>query len=171
MSDHLSDDEIQEYLERADAEKGGAAGMHLQRCARCRRTLSSYRSIVTELGRETDFALSPRFTDRVIAAVTDDAPALFGIRISDTLFSTVGFIVGLGVSMLLVDFKSIGRALLSLNFKNMNVFPHVYASLKAFLGNMNVNAGLLAFAVFIFLLYFLMDQFIARTKLDHSSSR
>jgi len=167
---HLSDDEIQDYLDGNNSKNIAEIKSHLQSCEICENKLFLYKNIYTELTKDTDFTLSPQFPQQMASIAQKESPGIFGIRISDTVLSIVLLVLGIGGALLLVDYRAIGNVFTSLNLPKLNFITTIYFSLKSILINSNMNISLVAFAIIILLFIFALDRFILHSKIKYTSS-
>lgn len=88
---HLSDAELQAYLDRDPAQLREETEAHLHACAHCRANLAAYRRLYGGLKDETGFLLSANFADAVATKI-----AKRGDRKAD--FLEIGLIVAALIS-------------------------------------------------------------------------
>ncbi len=63
---HLSDDQIQEYLDGLSSE---VTHIHLEKCAACRENLKAYQNLYKHLQGDTPFELPSDFEDKVMSNI------------------------------------------------------------------------------------------------------
>lgn len=153
---HLSDEQIQKYLDkdyslnRADIEK------HLKTCDSCQKNLMAYKKLYTNLADETGFMLSANFSESVVSRIKKKEEK------TKTFFEGLLLaIAGLFSVGLLFYFTNLGNVLISIFQKNS-------AEVKPFIegiGNIfGSNLILILFAIIILILFGLADKFILQTK-------
>ena len=73
---HMSDNEIQEYLEQSvTAEKKREFENHIKACEKCQYEVSSYRELSTILEESGDPVLTPGLADRVMVKLENNTRA------------------------------------------------------------------------------------------------
>jgi len=154
---HLSDEQIQDYLDNRISDNSSSLTNHLSQCAQCRDQLTLYRELYLLLGKDAVPKLSLDFADRVVAQL----PAA-GSRRWEKLES--GFIaaiilVTLAVSTYFVNplplLIETGKSLWhSLPFQNSDL-----------LTKLNGNLSLLLIVILIFLLVEVFDKKLLKHKL------
>ncbi|MDF1545939.1 MAG: hypothetical protein P1R58_12670 [bacterium] len=68
MNDHLSDEQIQLYLDSAEELQADETGQHLESCQSCRRTYLQYQLLAGEVSRPIPTKLSGDFAAKVTKA-------------------------------------------------------------------------------------------------------
>ncbi|MFZ5517966.1 MAG: anti-sigma factor family protein [Candidatus Zhuqueibacterota bacterium] len=67
---HLTDRQIQRYLDRANAEDNAEIMAHVAQCAECQRSIQAYRAVYQELQSEPKASFSPAFEDAILARLS-----------------------------------------------------------------------------------------------------
>ena len=122
---HLSDEDIQAYLDGRLVHRVKLIERHLLECDSCREKLEHYRAVFQALKQDTTPSLAPGFPDRVMAAVAKEPAA----KATDSFVSWLSLaaaaivIVGLGAVQYLVGWQwliTFSRNILQsvLSFKN-----------------------------------------------------
>jgi hypothetical protein len=70
---HLTDDQIQGYLDRSIGQPG-LIEAHLESCPRCRQALVDYEALYSGLNLEPELGLSANFADSVLAKIPEPIP-------------------------------------------------------------------------------------------------
>jgi hypothetical protein len=167
---HLSDDEIQDYLDGNYHKNNDAIRSHLHTCDICEYKLSLYKNIYSELNKNAEFVLSPQFPQEMASIVQKETPALSRINISDTVLSIVIFIIGISATLLLVDYKAVGKIFTSLYLPKFNFITLLFSTLRSIFVNTNMNLGLIVFALIILLCIYILDRLISHLRIRYSSS-
>ncbi|TFG97777.1 MAG: hypothetical protein E4H13_10585 [Calditrichales bacterium] len=69
ITNHLSDEDLQAYLDAQTASEKDSIEIHLSKCAECRSQLQAYRQLYGILETDTAMGLSPDFATRVISTI------------------------------------------------------------------------------------------------------
>lgn len=163
--DHLSDEQIQQYLDSGPSAFGDSAEKHLEGCHRCQATLKEYQVLYNRLGRETETLLSPNFTSDTMAKI--EALAVPAARLGRPMF----YYVVLGVvSCLLaiwytIDLKAALNAVGSFLLGQNVIESTVGSSLKTVSSQFGDNIGIIIFAALILIGVALTDKLLFRQKL------
>jgi hypothetical protein len=158
---HLTDDEIQEYLDNTLISTLAA---HIQNCDACEEQIQQYKNLYAGLKKETSFSMPPTFAQMVIDRIKHASEEAFSVRVLPLLMAFVGLIVGLGAT-----FYFIGIEKLAANWKefsNLQKYfaPQVFSFLSNFISRLHLDFGLLGSAVFIIMIMIMIDHFILRSK-------
>lgn len=106
---HLSDQQIQDYLDRDPALDRPEVERHLSACATCRGSMAAYRQLYKGLGDETGFMLSANFADAVVARLEDGSEKK--INVLEIGLLILGVICSLGAALY---FSDIGKVFVDL---------------------------------------------------------
>lgn len=108
---HLTDIDIQEYLDGIGIVSRSDTETHLQFCSECRERVEEYECLYDGLGREDGFELSADFAAKVIDRVANEASAPFWQRYFDSIVAAAGLILTLATVAYFVDLTSLARAI------------------------------------------------------------
>lgn len=153
---HLSDEEIQKYLDkdsglnRADIEK------HLKTCNSCRTNFIAYKQLYTNLEDETGFMLSANFSESVVSRIKKSKE-----KTSNFFEGMLLTIAGLFSIGLVFYFTNLGNVLLNIFQKNSAEVKPIIEGIGNIFGS---NLILILFAVIILILFGLADKLILQTK-------
>ncbi len=131
---HLSDHEIQEYLDRTRLDKGFSKQMlsekeHIDNCMYCQEAVREYEELYETIACCPEPELSPDFTQSVMLHLPVQSEA-DGI-LSHTLMPVFSSIVGLVALLLTIDIKPLLGRVLQAAF-------HQYLTLEAWLGSVSM---------------------------------
>ena len=153
---HLSDEDIQKYLDkdrglnRPDIEK------HLRTCNSCQQHFIAYKQLYTSLADDTGFMLSANFSESVISRIKKSKEKSY-----DFLESLLLTIAGLFSVGLLFYFTNLDKVLLNIFQKNTTEIKPFIEGIGNIFGS---NLILILFAVIILILFGLADKFILQIK-------
>jgi anti-sigma factor RsiW len=82
---HLSDDEIQSYLDGTSSEYNEPVAQHLAECEQCRQELQVYRALYGSLSDAPVESLAPGFSDRLLARLPNAPVRANGWQLSERL--------------------------------------------------------------------------------------
>jgi anti-sigma factor RsiW len=161
---HLSDEEIQDYLDgNLSEETALRAKGHLQVCQRCREALKQYESLYVGLQGEKGFELSKGFAQAVLRRLPAEGEAESRFSFVNTLLVVLGIIISLGATLYYVDLRPLGRAFSHLLPKSQ-VGLELLDLIEGILLGLNGNLGLLVIAVLALLIMGVLDRIIFQPK-------
>lgn len=161
---HLTDGEIQALVEENVSKGTARMRAHVERCAACNMKVRQYERLFTALSCEDDFALPHGFAQSVMAKIQPErslrVASHFWYVAAGILFLAVGlgttfYFIGTaalleGVSVTLSGSKSLGAQL--------------FQVLKKYLAGVDLDIGLLGFAILILIIISTLDHFILQPK-------
>lgn len=123
---HMTDEEIQAFLEKGTSALDQVFTGHLDECPQCRRQVQEYRALYGSLGEDRDFELAPGFSDAVMARVAAESEAQAKKRLGGMLLSVLGALAAVALIAYFVDFTPVLNA-----FTEM-LQPSLHAGAEAF---------------------------------------
>jgi hypothetical protein len=153
---HLSDKEIQKYLDKDNNLNRTEIEKHLKACNSCQKNLTVYKQLYAGLADEAGFMLSADFAESVVSRIRKSQEKSYNF-LENILLGIAGlFSVGL-----LFYFTNLGNMLL-------NIFQKNSAEVQPFIegvGNIfGSNLIIIVFAVVLLILFGLADKLILQTK-------
>ncbi len=161
---HLTDDEIQEYLDNKMSTSTSALAAHVQNCDACREQIKRYESLYTGLREEARFILPAGFVHMVIARIKHESEEAFSMRMLPLLIAFAGLLLGLGATFYFVGFEKLGPNWQEFSTLQKYFDPQVFSFLSNFISRLHLDFGLLGTAVFILMFMIVIDHFILRSK-------
>jgi len=77
MSEHLTEYELQDYIENPDSASGRKAAVHLENCDLCKSRLSGYTIVFHELKHAPDFNIDDKICSKIVDAVSTERAPFF----------------------------------------------------------------------------------------------
>lgn len=106
---HLSDDEIQSYLDGNLREQEESIAEHLALCEQCRDELQVYRALYSGLTDAPVESLAPGFSDRVLAGLPNRSVRAGGWQLSERLVAVLGIAAVASVGIIFLDWSQLLR--------------------------------------------------------------
>ncbi len=162
---HISDEQIQEYLDRRVSLENEWISEHFKSCESCRKHLSQYEKLYALLKEDIDFSLSPHFSESVVAGLQKVSAGVFRIRVKYVMLSGIGLTLGVGTVLYFLGLKRLagaGDQVRSVLQKSFNL--EAFSTIINFLSNLHINLSLLGFALLIVLIMSAIDRFIIQSK-------
>lgn len=153
---HISDQEIQSFLDGIDMEKRALIQEHLDSCSLCQNTLKTYQEIYRSISTAEISELSPGFSDRVMADL--ERKLENKSQLKETLALIGLFLVGSIVSFYFVNPFS---SLLHL-FKNL--FSTAIQYIDKILPTLNGYSSIIIMVVLILIVIEVLDKKVVKTK-------
>ncbi len=181
MSDHLTDDQIQQLLDGSLADSNLVAS-HLDHCPICQNEVANYQALFVGLKEEVDFSLSVNFADTVLDKIPENsalsadpvtsASPVFStpiIKFSDGLigFSAIAIMVAVGLYFL--DLLAIGTATRLWGLEMLASSAAALNVVKQFLSNYGINPLMVLFIVVTLSAIVVIDQIVVGMKKQRRS--
>jgi len=158
---HLSDDEIQNYLDGNSVDSREEITVHLEACRECRLKLEEYRVLSQELSVDHIPALSPAFAASVMTALERSEPEKASTRIPIWMSGAALFIFGVVASVYFMGSETLRNVQGLLNPANIPE-PSFVNRYKAYIDGLNLDFSLLLMVALVLLVIALVDQIIRR---------
>lgn len=162
MERHLSDQELQDYLDGNLNQKMNFLVSHLKVCERCQHQLRQYQWLYRKLKEEPDFHIHPHLSHSVIEKIQTISEKKSRVRFTRVL-PIIALVITMGTLLYLLNaFSWMSLVVQELNWLRTDLF----SSIQDYLIGLNLNFGLLAYASVILLIIILIDRliFIPRQK-------
>ncbi len=167
---HLTDGQIQDYLDDATDIKRERISQHLESCEKCRKKLSIYRQIRAELVRDIDFSLPPTFARDLTNIIGHRTSLPRRILASDITLSVFLFTASIASLYFLVDVKKTFSSLLKLQWPEFGFFASFHTFFSTIVDALNGNLPLLLCAGLILFLFVSLDKIVSFLKYRHLSA-
>lgn len=167
MSDHLTDDQLQQLLD-GSLSNGKTIASHLGECAECQSALDSYKALYAGLKEEIDFSLSADFADSVIEKIPEltDSPASPAtiFKISDGVigFATIAALVAAAIYFL--DLLAIGTATRLWSIETFASATAILSVVKQFLSGFGLSPLMVLFAIVTISAIAIIDRIVVTMK-------
>jgi len=160
---HLTDDEIQGYLDGDLPGRRKECAAHLEICPDCRLRLDQYRAIAAELKIDRIPALSPNFTASVMAGIGPEKPVTIFPKATVWLSYAALFIFGIAVSIYFMGTSAVKQMVLALAPSNMTE-PSFISTYKSYLAGLDIDISLILTVALVLVVIALIDQMIRRRQ-------
>ena len=157
MSDtHLTDDQIQSYLDNPEITNREKIEQHLSICSICRQAVAQYRALYTDLQKDFAPAFSRNFSKNVITALSGSEENRW--QRYESGFIAAFFLVGIAVSFYFLN------PLPHLTSAGVAIVDYVKEYLFKYVTNINGNLPFIAIAIVIFFLVQIFDKKLIKPK-------
>ena len=155
---HLSDEQIQEYLEGGTGTAQQKYHAHLQTCEQCRQAVAHYRRLFTALAFEPTPELSPSFTDTLMLKIAADSST--SSQTLEWVLFAISAVAGLAITIYLM--------VASFSQQQLFAIGDSVRSLFSFFGTSSLlttdNAHLFLFALIVLAIISAMDKLLLQRK-------
>jgi len=162
---HLTDEEIQEYLDgNLSPQDVSLFETHLKSCPHCHESLRQYQSLYAGLASDEGFKLSESFAKSVISKLSVEVKPKSRFNYANVFLTILGIVIALGITFYYVDLKSLGQAISRVLIPQYEFGSTFVASVKSFLMGLNGNLSLLAFAGLTLLIIAALDRVLVQPR-------
>jgi hypothetical protein len=160
---HLTDEEIQEYLDGNLSRRNSfLVKRHLDACPICQESVKRYQSLYAGLARDEGFDLLHDFAKSVVARLPVETQVKSHFNFANVFLVISGIIMALSMAVHYLDLKLLGQTISDILLAQYEFGLGVAESLKTFLSGLNTNRDLLIFGVLALLVIVTLDHFIVR---------
>ena len=161
---HLTDNEIQDYLDGRFSQNGRYVSDHIESCDYCQAQLAQYQTLFGALRKEVPFRLPASFSNNLLAKLAQEPKASPRLGAWAALFAFLALVLGTeitlfftGVKPLVATWTFVQRVANAINLEWL-------ASINAFLAGLNLNLSLLGSAIFVVALISVIDYMLLRPR-------
>ncbi|MEA2030234.1 MAG: hypothetical protein U9N55_01380 [candidate division Zixibacteria bacterium] len=104
---HISDDEMQAYLDQSDFSEKDNLKHHLRTCSWCRNRFRQYQQLYEGLGKDSGYKLPEGFSDSVMARLSIVSSVSSVHRQLNVLWGSLGLIATLCLVWYFIDLESL----------------------------------------------------------------
>lgn len=168
---HLTDEEVQDYLDKNISENTIFIEAHLKQCGKCREVLQQYQNLYEELKDEPDIILPENLTQLVYSKLKAKAE----LKPEFTIFDLILGITGVGITLLTIFYyfdlnfmDELWKNVLSIRFQFDTTF---FSSIKKDWIGRDGNLSLLLATSFVLFITYGIDHFILQHKLKRINQK
>lgn len=165
-TEHLTDDEIQEVLDKNRALLSSDTQTHLESCGSCRNTLKQYQNLYEALDADPGFKLPRDFARSVAAKLKPEPSSPFSFPMTEIIIIVTGVLLALGASFYFVDMKPILSAFGRITLPRIGLDNPYFAPIKNLLSGLNGSLLLLPFAGLALIAVAVFDRIIHKVKMS-----
>ncbi len=161
---HLTDEEIQNILDKNYLPENSVLKEHLKGCKICQNKVQEYQTLYSELKKDPGFKLPRNFKRLVISRLTTGEinPPLFSPK--EIVLIAIGTFLAMGVTLYLVDLKSIAEIINRITLPRTEIKNMLLSPIRNFIYSLNLKLTLLAFAGLTLSVTAVIDQLILKLK-------
>jgi hypothetical protein len=157
MSNHLSEEQIQLYLDKQDRQNIESLEAHLKTCPSCMKSIEEYKHLYEALNMDPFPSLSNDFSEQVVSKIS-------GSENSRSQFFESGFTIAFFLFGIAASLYFVNPLPFITNIAN-NIFGYLGGVTLKFLPELNGNFPIFLVAILIFLLVEVIDKKLLRSRL------
>ncbi len=164
--EHLSEIQIQQYLDRGPESLSESKLEHLQSCEMCRGILADYKRLYSQLKVDDEISLSKDFAARTMQKIRGLENPSAAVSPSVILYSLLGLVSCVLAIWYFVDVKALLKGLGNISIGNPLPDASAFSGITNWLLGFGDSLYLMIFAVMILAGVGLIDRLLAKHKLD-----
>lgn len=166
---HLTDEEIQVFLDSKRSDQEMERNQHLKNCEICQRNLKIYQNLYVGLEKDPGFKLPRNFAKSVVSKLTEKQSAPFLSPSVEITLIITGILLALGTTFYFVDVKSLTGLIGRIALPKIAINTSFLQPIKNLLSDLNGSLILVPFAALALIAVALFDRIIHKVK-DHKLS-
>jgi len=159
-SRHLTDEEIQDYLDGNLQSENRLSEEHLQTCQLCQNTMEEYNRLYEELKVDEGFELSPGFLESVLSRLKKEKASTSSLSLAEILILGMMAVVALFTTIYFVNWASFGQVISRILLSEAETLLTIWGNSVKLLMELNLSPDLLFLAGVILLIIKLLDYLI-----------
>ena len=167
---HLTDEEIQDYLDGNIQEENKYVQEHLRTCERCRKALLEYQSLYLGLKKDQGFELPKGFPRTVISRLSEEEIARSRPKYYELALVILGIAVAGLVSFHLIDLRPLIQTFSGMSMPKFAFISSFFDSFVGLLNVLNINSSLIIFSALTIIVIKILDYIILHPKQKPISS-
>ncbi len=161
---HLTDEDIQTYLEGNADRLPQKFQTHLETCTQCRTRLQAYDRLFTALSIDPSYRIRQRIVQKIMDNLPHHAGSTQLFPATETILISAGILAAMGATIIFVDLSPILDWIQRLTLPRLVFSPRIIKSMGPLFKHLNSILGLLPFAGLAFFMVAVMDRLVKRLK-------
>ena len=161
---HLTDKEIQTFLDSKRSDQEMERNHHLKNCEICQRNLKYYQNLYVGLEKEPGFKLPGNFAKIVVSKLPNKQAVPFLSPSVEIALIITGIILALGTTFYFIDLKPLSGIIGRIALPKMAVNTSFLQPIKNLLADLNGSLILVPFAALALIAVALFDRIIHKVK-------
>ena len=168
-SKHLTDAEIQDYLDGDADREDSTTAKHLDSCSLCKKNLELYRCLYSGLCDDVGYELSVDFADKVVSSVGLGDSRGYIKRYANALATIVGSVAALAALYCFTDIPKIIAGGAWLGWFDSILGGRIYSSMTGYASSAGNTVSLIISGILALVTIWAVDRFMIRSKRRPSS--
>ncbi|KPL00578.1 MAG: hypothetical protein AMJ90_08085 [candidate division Zixibacteria bacterium SM23_73_2] len=161
---HLTDEQIQDFLDGNLSLTNKSAQKHLETCELCQEALEEYKKLHLELKKEPGFKLPKRFAADVISKLPQ-APKLKSHKnYAEILLVILGILAGLSAILYFINWDPIVKTITYIPLLQFEFLFDLWISAGTILTNLKINIDLLLLSGLTLLVISILDYMVSHYR-------
>lgn len=164
MTDHLTDNQIQQFLD-GSLKSDNSIVTHLDSCSQCQHALADYKILYAGLKEEIDFSLSADFADTVLEKIEtpDSSPVpFFTVGHGVVGFAAISALIA--AALYFLDLLAIGSATRLWSIKTFASASAIVNIVKQFLSTYGISPLMVLFVIVTITAVVVIDKVVINMK-------
>lgn len=161
---HLTDDEIQDFLDGNILHGETDLRHHLDTCEICTAALEQYKMLTVGLQKDPEFHLPRNFARSILSKLSPEHSIPSFFMSTDIILIVIGSVLALGAIFYFVDLKPVVEIIARITLPKTAFKTTFLTPVKNLLATLNGNVGLLLFAGVVLLFVAIVDQIIVKLR-------
>jgi hypothetical protein len=161
---HLTDEEIQDYLDGNIPEENKYVQEHLRTCERCRKALLGYQNLYLGLKKEQGFELPSNFPKTVISKLPEEEIEKSRPKYYEFALIILGIAVAGLVGFHLIDLRPLIQTFSGMPIPKFAFISTFFDSFISLLKILNINTSLVIFSALTIIIIKVLDYIILHPK-------
>lgn len=167
---HLTDEEIQNYLDGNIPEGDKYIQKHLRRCEGCRKALLEYQNLYLGLKDDQGFELPKGFPKAVLSKLPEEESVKARFKYYEFALILLGIAVTGFVGFHLIDLKPLIQTLSGIPMPKFGFIHTFFSSFGTLLKALNIESSLIIFSALTVIVIKILDYIILHPKQKPISS-
>jgi len=168
--EHLTDEQLQDYLDQNPVADLAGLEAHLEQCPNCRRQLEQYRAMSRALAEDTDFDLPSDFAANVIGTLQEVGAERILHKLAQIILWAAGALTGIAILIRFTDFEQAFVSFSPLGTQSKNALTAIVTSFKTVFAGSDLNLGIISVIISVLLAIYLIDRLIIRARKQITST-
>lgn len=168
-SKHLTDAEIQDYLDGNTGREDSTAAEHLDSCSLCKKNLELYRCLYSGLSDGAGYELSVDFADKVVSSVGLGYSRDYLKRYASVLVSIIGVVAAIAALYYFTDILKIIAGGAWFGWFDSILKGRIFSSMTGYASSAGNSVSLIVSGGLALVTIWVVDRFMIRSKRRPSS--
>jgi hypothetical protein len=167
---HLTDDELQDYLDGNIPEGDKYVQEHLRTCELCWKALQEYQSLYLGLKDDRGFKLPGTFPQAVLSKIPEEQIVKSRSKYYQVLLVIIGMALAGFVSLHFINFRPLINTISGIRIPRFGFIYVFFHSFEIFVKALNINSDLIIYSALTILIIRALDYIILHSRQKPISS-
>ncbi len=162
---HLTEEEIQNYLDDIPGSGNRFVEEHLRSCQLCQKDLAGYKRLYAGLKTDKGFELSPDFTEKVFSRLSPVPASKSRLNYAEIFLVILGLVAGICIPLYFMGWKYTSQKITAILQPQINLIITSWNLVEKALQNLHINMNLLLLSGLTLLIVYLLDYIFFRKRI------